>query len=109
MKYRLIQFDQLKEGDPVMAFGVHVLRWKFAEWGNPSYAFTDADSDNRKSKEELLEALAKVEADERLHYPAVTIYENAPLAMEQIVLETKQRVLRWMLGDDAPLKPDKPE
>ncbi len=51
-----------------------------------------------KSEQEIKEMLEKVEADERLHYPPATIQINAPLALIQLELETKQRILKWVLS-----------
>jgi|GEM_PF-5181669 len=41
--------------------------------------------------------LDEVLADERLSYPSATIVENAPLALEQLTLETWRSALRWVL------------
>jgi NTP pyrophosphatase (non-canonical NTP hydrolase) len=43
--------------------------------------------------EQLQEALAEVEADERLHYPPALVEINAPLALIQVALKTRQEVL----------------
>ena len=51
--------------------------------------------------DEVKKALAKVEADERLHYPPATVDINAPLALVQVELESKRAILQWVLeGDD---------
>ncbi len=42
--------------------------------------------------------LKEIESDERLHYKSADIYTNAPLALEQLALETKSDVLRHILG-----------
>ena len=46
---------------------------------------------------EISAALGIVESDERLHYKTATIVENAPLALIQLVLETKRNTLKWVL------------
>lgn len=54
----------------------------------------------------IAERLAAYEEDERGHYPAATVFENAPLALIQVTLETGKRELGWVLkllndkGDD---------
>lgn len=51
-----------------------------------------------KTKKEILQWLRKIESDERLHYPSACIVINAPLALEQMSMETKSDVLRTILG-----------
>lgn len=51
-----------------------------------------------RTESEILAALAKVEADSRLRQKSATVFENAPLALIQLELETKRDVLRWVLG-----------
>jgi hypothetical protein len=46
---------------------------------------------------EIFNLLKEVESDERLHYKSVDVYTNAPLALEQLTLETKSDVLRKIL------------
>jgi hypothetical protein len=41
--------------------------------------------------------LAAYEADERGHYPIATVFENAPLALIQLKLETGKQELGWVL------------
>lgn len=41
--------------------------------------------------------IEEVMADERLGYPTATVFENAPLAMVQLELETKRDLLREIL------------
>lgn len=48
----------------------------------------------RKSIED---ALAGIEKDDRLGYPAATVFENAPLALVQCGLENQRRVLKYVL------------
>ena len=44
MTYRLIPYDQLKEGDMIQFFGVHVLRWeREIIHVQPDYAFVKDD------------------------------------------------------------------
>jgi len=42
--YRRIE---LKEGEPVLFVGVHILRWRFDEWGEPTAAFVEAEPDDK--------------------------------------------------------------
>jgi hypothetical protein len=58
-----------------------------------------------KSKDEIKNKLAEIEADERLHYPPATVFENAPLALIQTELEAKQNILRWALEENPPITP----
>lgn len=52
-----------------------------------------------RSENEIRERLAAVEGDERLYYPCATVLENAPLALEQMGMETTSAALRWVLGE----------
>jgi hypothetical protein len=36
-----------------------------------------------RNEEEIRHKLAEIEADERIHYPSATIFENSPLALIQ--------------------------
>jgi hypothetical protein len=38
-KYICVPFENLKEGQEVLSFGVHMIHWNFNEWGDPAYAF----------------------------------------------------------------------
>jgi hypothetical protein len=58
-----------------------------------------------RSVDEIKEFLAKVDADERYHYPPADISINAPLAFIQTELATEARVLAWVLG----VKPPQPK
>ena len=41
------------------------------------------------------DGINKIEGDERYHYrPKATIFENAPLAMVQLEMETKMKLLK---------------
>jgi hypothetical protein len=51
--------------------------------------------------------LEKVESDERIHYHSANVVTNAPLALEQMGLETTSDVLRRILG--LPLCQHNPE
>lgn len=55
-----------------------------------------------KSEQEIRDRLAKIDADERYHYPAATTFENAPLALIQTELESQAEALAWVLGIKAP-------
>ncbi|MFA5379456.1 MAG: hypothetical protein WC455_27110 [Dehalococcoidia bacterium] len=52
MNYKLIPFDQLEDGQEVLAFGVHMTRWNFQEWGNPAYAFVPPEKTEEKESED---------------------------------------------------------
>jgi hypothetical protein len=54
MNYKLVEFADLKEGQLVLAFGVHMLRWNFDEWGDPTYAFVSADEEPDLEEEEVI-------------------------------------------------------
>lgn len=38
---------ELKEGEPVLFVGVHILRWQFDEWGEPTFACVEAEPDDK--------------------------------------------------------------
>jgi hypothetical protein len=49
--------------------------------------------------EDILKArLAEVEADGRLHYPPADVRIDAPLALDQLCMETEAATLRWVLN-----------
>ena len=53
-----------------------------------------------KSKEEIRLKIQMLEEDERLSYPPATTFENAPLALIQLEMETYIHALKWVLNDD---------
>jgi hypothetical protein len=53
-----------------------------------------------RSEEEIRARLAEIEADSRLRQKSATVFENAPLALIQLELESKRDVLRWVLGEN---------
>jgi hypothetical protein len=61
---------ELREGEPVLFVGVHILRWRFDEWGEPKVAFVEAEPDDKdatiarltRERDTLAEA-AKAEGD----------------------------------------------
>ena len=53
-----------------------------------------------KTKQEIVTKLYEVRQDDRLLLPTATILENAPLALEQLVLETWRDALRWVLSNN---------
>ncbi len=53
-----------------------------------------------KNKEQIEEEIKKIESDERLSYPTATIDINAPLALIQLEMETKLKVLKWVLYEE---------
>ena len=38
---------ELVEGEPVLFVGVHILRWRFNEWGEPTFACVEAEPDDK--------------------------------------------------------------
>lgn len=50
-----------------------------------------------KIKEIITAKRDELKADERLSYPVATIRENAPLALEQLAMETRIATLNWVL------------
>ena len=51
-----------------------------------------------KMQTEITEKLNELKSDERLTYKAATVFENAPLALIQLEMETKIHTLEWILG-----------
>jgi len=52
-----------------------------------------------KTKQEIKEKIAEIEADELYSYPMATVSENAALALVQLEMETKVRILNWVLNE----------
>ncbi len=53
-----------------------------------------------KTKEQIEEKIKEIESDERLSYPLATIEINAPLALIQLEMETKLKMLKWVLYEE---------
>jgi hypothetical protein len=58
----------------------------------------------RPTDKQLIDRLKEISEDERYQYDPATIFENAPLALIQLEMETEARVLAWVLGVDVPRK-----
>lgn len=56
------------------------------------------------TRKEIEKRLELIVADERFHYPAATVFENAALALIQTELDAKARILAWVLNVDPPQK-----
>lgn len=52
------EFEELKDGEPVTFFGVHVFRWNFATMGKPTVAFT-TEEDPAAARLEKLERIGR--------------------------------------------------
>jgi len=50
-----------------------------------------------KSERQLRKKLAELKADERVYYQPATVFENAPLALIQLGLETEINLLEQIL------------
>jgi hypothetical protein len=57
---------------------------------------------NKPTEKQMRDRLKAIDADERYHYKAATVFENAPLALIQLEMETEARVLAWVLGELVP-------
>ena len=49
------------------------------------------------AKKQIQSRLEEIEQDYRLSLPPANVVDNAPLALEQVLLETEGRSLRWVL------------
>lgn len=52
-----------------------------------------------KTEKEIRVELTDVLSDKRLALPPATVFENSPLALIQMGLESQRDVLRWVLGE----------
>lgn len=50
-----------------------------------------------QTKKEIEDRVALLLKDERLYYPAATVFENAPLALIQLSMETQIHALQSVL------------
>jgi hypothetical protein len=50
-----------------------------------------------KTETQILNRIAELKSDERLSYPAATVFANAPLALTQMGLEAELHCLEWIL------------
>lgn len=61
-----------------------------------------------RTEAEIRKKLAEVESDDRLGYRTATTFENAPLALIQLGLETEVATLKWILEDPADIREEGP-
>ena len=57
---KCVQFVQLKEGEPVLALGMHITNWS-VDMGVPDYGFVPAEVDVEKLPQELKEVKKETE------------------------------------------------
>lgn len=50
-----------------------------------------------RTKEEILQRIKEIEADERYSYPSASTDENVTLALIQVDMEATVRALKWVL------------
>lgn len=50
-----------------------------------------------KTEQEIKETIAMLKQDERLYYPRATVFENAPLSLIQLAMETQIHTLETIL------------
>lgn len=55
-----------------------------------------------KTESSIRNRIATLLGDDRLHYRSATVFENAPLALIQIQMETEINVLSWILEEPPP-------
>ena len=83
-------YENLEEGEEILAFGVHVLRWNFEEWGNPAYGFVeDKETENQESFEKDLQSIST-----ELHDVAIGLREVTDNIANSInnILETIETI-----------------
>jgi len=83
----LYKWVELVEGEPVLFVGVHILRWRFDEWGEPTAAFVEAEPDDKDA------TIAQLRAD----LVAMTKQRNTLLeaARGLVTIEIKPDLLGW--------------
>jgi hypothetical protein len=54
--------------------------------------------DHTMTRDAIVTRLQEIESDERIWYPAATVFNNAPLALIQVTLETEAQTLRKVLN-----------
>jgi hypothetical protein len=50
-----------------------------------------------RSKKEIMEKIEEFEMNENLSCPTASVFRNAPLALEQLALQSKIQALKWVL------------
>ncbi len=55
-----------------------------------------------RTEAEIRARLAKIDADERYHYPPADTDVNAPLALVQVSMAATANALAWVLGIEPP-------
>jgi hypothetical protein len=58
-KYICKRYEDLKDGEAILAFGVHVFRWNFAEWGDPAYGFVPSEQEESAEEDKEEECLSQ--------------------------------------------------
>lgn len=100
--YKCVNYKNLKEGQPILAFGKHVLAWDVELLGEPAYCFVPADEEEAKMDALAAEnarlrstLTALVEVDTRISKGFLTErdYEDA-LAKRGIALAAAKEALK---------------
>lgn len=49
--YKIVDYEDLKEGEPIIAFAKHVLRWNFEMDGIPQYGIVPVEEQEQETEE----------------------------------------------------------
>lgn len=102
--YVCIGYRDLAEGQPVLAYGVHVLSWDFERMGEPRYAFVPAEEIDGDAAELL------AVRNEALHAENAALTEQVAVQAARIAeLEAENERLREEIFDPDLIIHDKPK
>ena len=64
MPYKLIDYENLVEGQLILGFGHHVLRWDFERMGTPRFGIVEMSDTLQENLQELLADLEDLSDEE---------------------------------------------
>jgi len=92
MRYDIVPYDQIKNGDMVVAYGVHPLEWE-KSWGNPGLAIVPANDINEITT--LCDDIATLRKEnERLR----ELLSDSATAIEYTLMRDNKEDREWAYG-----------
>ncbi len=95
--YEIIDYENMKEGQPVLGFGCHVLKWNFDTMGQPAYGIIPIDV----GITDLLDEIERLQVQLRA---ATLVVGNDPDTFDWNALskmEEQERVIEQLRADLA--------
>lgn len=82
------QYEDLEDGELVLFFGVHAVRWNHAQWGDPAIAVCMEEDARDATIQRLTDALRGILdcANVRIDDPRIEKFDTARALLEELAV-----------------------